>query len=181
LADEVLVSVRGLKKYFPIRGGLLRRAVGFVRAVDGVGFTIHRGETVGLVGESGCGKTTVGRSILRLTKPTEGTVLFRFPSVSTEETARYTPMPVGFRPLELALVSLGLFVGGLLSLAGGLLVLLAPWAILALSVATNPASAEAFSTSTGNLIIAGGLAATVVGYVLARRSARLSRPPRLFS
>ena len=59
--------------------------------------------------------------------------------------------------------------------------LLAPWAMLALSVATNPAAAEAFSTSTGNLIIAGGLAATVVGYVLARRSARLSRPPRLFS
>lgn len=59
--------------------------------------------------------------------------------------------------------------------------LLAPWVILALSVATNPASAEAFSTSTGNLIIGGGLTATVVGYVLARRSARLSRPPRLFS
>jgi tight adherence protein B len=59
--------------------------------------------------------------------------------------------------------------------------LLAPWVILALSVATNPVSAEAFSTSTGNLIIGGGLAATVVGYILARRSARLSRPPRLFS
>ena len=59
--------------------------------------------------------------------------------------------------------------------------LVAPWAILALSVMTNPASAEAFATHTGNLIIAGGFAATAVGYALARRSARLSRPPRLFT
>jgi len=59
--------------------------------------------------------------------------------------------------------------------------LFAPWVILALSVATNPVSAEAFSTRTGNLILAGGFAATSLGYVLARRSARLSRPPRLFA
>jgi oligopeptide/dipeptide ABC transporter ATP-binding protein len=73
---EVLVSVRGLKKHFPIVGGLLRRQIGTVYAVDGVDFDVHSGETFSLVGESGCGKTTLGRSILRLTEPTAGTVEF---------------------------------------------------------------------------------------------------------
>ncbi|HNS63997.1 MAG TPA: ATP-binding cassette domain-containing protein, partial [Anaerolineaceae bacterium] len=61
-----LVVVHHLKKYFPVRGGLLRRVTGYVKAVDDVSFTVKRGETLGLVGESGCGKTTVGRTILRL-------------------------------------------------------------------------------------------------------------------
>jgi peptide/nickel transport system ATP-binding protein len=74
---EPLLSVRGLKTWFPIRQGLLRRVVGHVRAVDGVNLDIHPGRTLALVGESGCGKTTVGRSILRLTPPTEGQVLYR--------------------------------------------------------------------------------------------------------
>jgi oligopeptide/dipeptide ABC transporter ATP-binding protein len=85
---EALLEVQGLKKHFPIRGGLLRRSVGKVLAVDGVDFSIRRGETLGLVGESGCGKTTVGRSILLLTKPSEGTVLFDLPDEVWVEVRR---------------------------------------------------------------------------------------------
>jgi len=71
-----LIEVENLKKYFPVKKGILSRTVGEVRAVDGVSFTIKRGETLGLVGESGCGKTTVGRTILRLIEPTAGRVSF---------------------------------------------------------------------------------------------------------
>lgn len=74
-ADD-LVVVTDLVKYYPIRGGLLQRTVAHVRAVDRVSFTVRRGETFGLVGESGCGKTTVGRTILRLVPATGGRVLF---------------------------------------------------------------------------------------------------------
>ena len=71
-----LVEVQDLKKHFPVRRGLiLQRNVGFVRAVDGVSFTIQRGETLGMVGESGCGKTTVGRTMLGLYPATSGTVV----------------------------------------------------------------------------------------------------------
>jgi len=69
-----LLKVRRLKKYFPVRGGILSRTVNWVRAVDGVDFDINGGETLGIVGESGCGKTTVGRTILRLVEPTEGEI-----------------------------------------------------------------------------------------------------------
>ncbi|MCW5748813.1 MAG: ATP-binding cassette domain-containing protein, partial [Alphaproteobacteria bacterium] len=69
-----VVEVRGLKKHFPVRKGLLRRTVGHVFAVDGVSFSIGEGETLGLVGESGCGKTTVGRAVLRLVEPTDGSI-----------------------------------------------------------------------------------------------------------
>lgn len=77
MPDEVLLEVRGLRKSFPIRKGILRRVVAEVKAVDGVDLTINRGETVGLVGESGCGKTTAGRSILHLTPPSAGSVKLR--------------------------------------------------------------------------------------------------------
>ena len=73
---QYLVDVRELVKYFPVRSGLLQKTRAYVKAVDGVSFKIKAGETLGLVGESGCGKTTVGRSILRLTPATSGEVLF---------------------------------------------------------------------------------------------------------
>ncbi len=75
-AGTDLVEVRDLKKYYPITGGMLSRVMAHNHAVDGVSFNVKRGETFGLVGESGCGKTTVGRVILRLTPPTSGQVLF---------------------------------------------------------------------------------------------------------
>ena len=71
-----LVQVTNLKTHFPIRAGILQKPVGWVRAVDGVSFTINEGECVGLVGESGCGKTTLGRTLLRLIEPTAGTIQF---------------------------------------------------------------------------------------------------------
>ncbi|GAE06185.1 oligopeptide transport ATP-binding protein OppF [Paenibacillus sp. JCM 10914] len=73
---EALLEIDNLKKYFPITGGVFQRTVGNVRAVDGVSFTINKGESFGLVGESGCGKSTIGRTILRLLEKTEGKVIF---------------------------------------------------------------------------------------------------------
>jgi len=74
--DEPLLSVENLGKHFPVTAGLLRRQVGAVKAVDGVSFTVHKGETLGLVGESGCGKTTTGRMIMRLLDPSFGRIVF---------------------------------------------------------------------------------------------------------
>ncbi|MFL5688522.1 MAG: ATP-binding cassette domain-containing protein, partial [Chloroflexota bacterium] len=74
--DHPLVRVRDLVKHFPIRGGIMQRTIATVQAVDGVSFDVRRGETLGLVGESGCGKTTVGRMLLRLIEPTAGQIWF---------------------------------------------------------------------------------------------------------
>ena len=74
--NSPLLEVSNLKKHFPIRRGLLSKTVGHVRAVDGISFQIVEGETLGLVGESGCGKTTAGRTVLRLVEPTEGVITF---------------------------------------------------------------------------------------------------------
>jgi len=75
--DNVLLEVKNLKKYFPIRKGFFKSLAGYVKAVDGVNFFIREGETMGLVGESGCGKTTTGRVILRAYEPTAGEVWFK--------------------------------------------------------------------------------------------------------
>jgi len=75
--DERLLEVSNLRKYFPIRKGFLRKTVGYVKAVDDISFYVNEGETLGLVGESGCGKTTTGRCILRAIEPTSGEIMFR--------------------------------------------------------------------------------------------------------
>ena len=84
---EPLLKVEGLKKYFPIRKGLLGRVTGHVKAVDDVSFYVNKGETLGIVGESGCGKSTTGRMLMRLLEPTEGKVDFRWKRID-----EYYPM-----------------------------------------------------------------------------------------
>jgi peptide/nickel transport system ATP-binding protein len=86
-----LLSVTGLQKLFPIRKGFLKRTVGHVRAVDGVDFHIDEGETLGLVGESGCGKTTTARCVLRAMEPTRGEILMRLADGSVVEMGRLRP------------------------------------------------------------------------------------------
>jgi oligopeptide/dipeptide ABC transporter ATP-binding protein len=97
-STELILEVKNLKKYFPIRKGILRRVVGQVRAVDDVTFHIRKGETLSLVGESGCGKTTTARCILRAVNPSSGEVLFRR---ENGETVNMAALPKGeLRPLR---------------------------------------------------------------------------------
>jgi oligopeptide/dipeptide ABC transporter ATP-binding protein len=89
---DPLVAIDSLKKYFPIRKGLLQREVGHVHAVDDVTFSVQEGETLGLVGESGCGKSTLGRTIVRLLEPTEGSVLFEGRDISKLGARKLRPL-----------------------------------------------------------------------------------------
>ncbi len=84
--NKALIEIKNLKKYFPIKKGLFNKVVGNVKAVDDVSFTINKGETLGLVGESGCGKTTTGRTIMKLYEPTAGEIIF-----NGTDIAKYTP------------------------------------------------------------------------------------------
>ena len=85
--NETLLRVENLKMHFPVRGGIWRKRVGYVYAVDGVSLTVGPGETVGLVGESGCGKTTVGRCIIGLYQSTAGQVMFDGTDLTTADAA----------------------------------------------------------------------------------------------
>jgi peptide/nickel transport system ATP-binding protein len=88
ITRQPLLEVRNLRKFFPIRRGVLRRTVGYVRAVDDINFFINEGETLGLVGESGCGKTTASRCVLRALEPTSGEMLFRTKSGDVVDLAK---------------------------------------------------------------------------------------------
>ena len=89
---ERLLEVRGLKKYFPIKGGLFQRVKGYVYAVDGVSFFLNKGETLGLVGESGCGKTTTGRLLLKLIELTSGEIYFEGQKISHLDKHKMRPL-----------------------------------------------------------------------------------------
>ncbi|WP_269052792.1 dipeptide ABC transporter ATP-binding protein [Sporosarcina sp. G11-34] len=92
IAKETLLEVRNLKKYFPVKAGILQRTVGHVKAVDDISFTVKRGETLGIVGESGCGKSTMGRSLIRLYEPTEGNVIFDGTDITNLSERKLRPL-----------------------------------------------------------------------------------------
>ena len=91
LSADALLEIRGLRTWFPIRKGVLQGVTGHVRAVDGVDLTIFPGETLALVGESGCGKTTVGRAILQLADTTGGNIWFRGVNLTALSRAAFRP------------------------------------------------------------------------------------------
>ena len=89
---EPLLQVDNLKMYFPVRSGIFLRQAGWVKAVDDVSFNIYPGETLGLVGESGCGKSTIGKSIVRLLKPTGGSIRFNGNNIARLSQRKLRPL-----------------------------------------------------------------------------------------
>lgn len=92
MAENPILKVENLKKYYPVRGGIVTHTVNWVKAVDGVSFTVERGTTLGLVGESGCGKSTVGRQIVALEKPTNGHIWFEGQEISSLSEKKMRPL-----------------------------------------------------------------------------------------
>lgn len=91
-AQEKLLEVQGLKMYFPIKAGILQRTVGHVKAVDDISFHVNKGETMGIVGESGCGKSTMGRSLIRLYEPTDGQIIFNGHNITKLNESNLRPL-----------------------------------------------------------------------------------------
>ena len=108
---DQLLRVEGLKKYFPVRGGVFGRALGYIRAVDGLSFSIRKGQTLGLIGESGSGKTTVGRCILRLIDPTDGHVTFRGKALERLPRPRLITLAAGILAFSVIVNVLVLLMG----------------------------------------------------------------------
>jgi peptide/nickel transport system ATP-binding protein len=102
-SEKNLLEVKGLKKYFPIQKGLLRKTVGYVKAVDDVNFFVREGETLGLVGESGCGKSTAGRSIIRLYEPTAGEILFKSRLLGENDKPKFVNL-IDLKPEEMKVI-----------------------------------------------------------------------------
>jgi oligopeptide transport system ATP-binding protein len=91
-SNNIILRVEGLKKYFPVQRGFLQRIIGWIKAVDGVDLTIHQGKTLGLVGESGCGKSTIGRLILKLLEPDEGKIIFQGNDIGQSSQSELKPL-----------------------------------------------------------------------------------------
>jgi oligopeptide transport system ATP-binding protein len=89
--NEVILELKNFKKHFPIQGGIISRTIGYLKAVDGVNLQVQKGEIFGIVGESGCGKTTLGKSLLHLIKPTSGEVIFKGKNISKLSPRNFRP------------------------------------------------------------------------------------------